>query len=130
MFIKVCPQRHDNDCAVCCLVMLTGVSYEAALVAIGLGAEAAKLAKNGLYWTEVKKAGKKLGFDIKTVRVGKYNLEESVGILSVKFKDRMEHAVILFHGTIIDPDGGKVWPSVADYKKTMEVKRFGSLLTL
>jgi len=110
--------------------MLTGVSYEAVLVAIGMAIPSSKLAKNGLYWTEAKKAAKKLGFELKTVRVGKYNLEDSIGILSVKFKDRMEHAVILFQGVIIDPDGGKVWPTAQIYKEKMEVKRFGSLLTL
>ena len=32
--IKVIPQRHYADCGVACLAMLTGVSYENALVAV------------------------------------------------------------------------------------------------
>ena len=131
-FIRVCPQRHKNDCCVCCLVMLTGVSYEAALIAIG-SVKTAAFATNGLYFTEVKRVAKKLGFELRSVRKGRYSLTESVGILGARFWDgqkHVEHAVLLFHGMVIDPDGGKVFATVDAYKKSGAGTTIGSLLVM
>lgn len=110
-FIRVCSQRHNNDCAVCCFVMLLGVSYEVALLAVGKVDP--QVATNGLYFTQLKKAAAGLGMTLKTKR--KYDVMNDVGILGVKFPDKAEHAVILFRGTIIDPDGGIVWDDVESY---------------
>jgi ABC-type bacteriocin/lantibiotic exporter with double-glycine peptidase domain len=128
-FIKVASKRHDNDCAVACLVMLLGVSYEAALLAIAQVDP--HVATNGLFFTQLKKVAKRLGFKLKSVRKGRYSLDESTGILGVKLKDgNVEHAVILFRGTIIDPEeDGVVWDSAEAYFEA-KCKKVGSLLTL
>lgn len=127
-FIRVEPQRHSNDCAVCCFVMLCGVSYEAALVAIA-GVDQ-KLGTNGLYLTQIKKAAKSMGIKLKTVPKGKYDLHNTVGILSVRFPSKLEHAVILFRGMVVDPDGGIVWDDVDAYLQDAEARIVGSLLVL
>lgn len=110
-FIRVCPQRHNNDCAVCCFVMLLGVSYEVALLAVGRVDP--QVATNGLYFTQLKKAAAGLGMHLKSKR--RYDVQNDCGILGVQFADKTEHAVILFRGTIIDPDGGVVWDDVESY---------------
>lgn len=127
-FIKVCSKRHDNDCAVCCLVMLLGVSYEAALVAIATVDPL--MANKGLFNKQLKAVAKKLGFRLKTVRKGRYDLNEAVGILGVTLTDKVEHAVILLRGTIIDPEeDGIVWDSAEAYFEA-KTKKVGSLLIL
>lgn len=125
LFIHVCAQRHSSDCGVCCFVMLCGLSYEAALVAM-VGVDE-KLATNGLYFTQIKKAAQKLGIKLKSLPRGRYDLSDAVGILSVKFRDKTEHAVVVFRGCVIDPEGGVVWDDVLEYIEHSDVK-LGSLL--
>lgn len=126
VFIKVCAQRHDSDCALCCFVMLCGISYEAALVAIGHVDQ--KLATNGLYFTQIRRAAAQLGIKLQSLKKGTYDPQNSVGILGVRFKDKQEHAVLLFRGTIIDPDGGLVYDDLDAYIEAAKVKTIGSLL--
>jgi hypothetical protein len=108
--------------------MLLGVSYEAALMAIS--AVDQKLATNGIYFTQLRKAAKQLGMTLLSQRKGRYDLQNSVGILSVQFKETgTDHAVVLFRGTVIDPDGGVVWDDVETFVEAQDVK-LGSLLVL
>ena len=108
--IRVCVKRHENDCAVACFVMLLGVSYEAALIAISKVDPT--LATKGLYFTQLRKAAKELGVKLVSVPRKKYDVDNAVGILGVKYADKHEHAVVLFRGVVIDPEGGIIWDSV------------------
>lgn len=126
-YVKVCSKRHTHDCLVCCLVMLLGVSYEAALLAISKVDPT--LATTGLYFSQAKKAVKSLGFNLKAVRKGRYSLEESVGILRLDMP-KTAHAVILLRGVIIDPEGGEIWDDPQAYFENSKVKQVGSLWVL
>ncbi len=101
--IRYVPQRHDGDCGVACLAMITGVNYEHALIAIG---EAEPMVCTKGVWTHhMRAAASRLGFITRVRR--KFDIETDFGILNVKFKSvSHEHLVVLWEGRIIDTDFG------------------------
>ena len=101
--IRYVPQRHEGDCAVACLAMMTGVSYEQSLIAFGK--QDPQVCKRGAWTYQMREAAKLLGFQTTARR--KFDLESDHGILSVKFKEvSHEHVVVLWEGRIIDTDFG------------------------
>lgn len=100
------------DCVVAALEMACGVSYEEALAAC-LGADPDVLT-HGMYWRETKKAAKRLGFKMSVLARGRYDIDESTGILHVYQPRKMHstsHVVYLWDGRIIEPksDRRQMW---------------------
>jgi hypothetical protein len=103
--LKVVLTRHDWDCGVATLAMLTGVSYEEVLAA------AARLAavERGLYLTEMRKIAEELDVPLVLKRKGRYNPQTATGILHVSDVKRAKyHVVILWEGYVIETDGS-IW---------------------
>lgn len=121
-FLSVVPQRHGMDCAVACLAMLCGVSYEVALLALGVP----QVMTSGAAVRQVRAAAKRLKHPLRMRRV--FDLDTDTGILGVR-SDRWtsEHLVVLKEGLIVDTDA-TIWDAdvfLAAYQATAV-----SLLTL
>ncbi len=100
--LRVVLQRHDADCAVACLAMICGVSYENALVAI------AQVAPNvcavGINLKDLQRAARHLGFSLRCRR--NVDVEADTGVLNVcKRGWKHDHLVVLREGLIIETDG-------------------------
>jgi len=101
--IRTVRQRHGADCGVACLAMLTGVSYEEALVAATNKPET--FCKSGLFPADLKRAAKALGYTLRAKK--RFDLETDTGILWVLVPTfASPHLVVLWEGLIIDTDGG------------------------
>jgi hypothetical protein len=113
--VRIIAMRHHHDCVVCCLAMLLGVSYDAALLAVSKVSP--ESGAKGLFWTQAKKAAKHLNYTLVTHR--SKDFQNLTGILGcTPDKDSMEiheHAVILLRGIIIDPQHGEVWDDIDAY---------------
>lgn len=98
-FLRVEPQRHDMDCAVACLAMLLGVSYELSLLAFRK--------HEHIFMRDVKTAAKRLGTTLLLRR--KFDLETDTGILGLRSpKWHCEHLAVLKEGIVIDTDA-TIW---------------------
>lgn len=96
--------QTGNDCAIAALAMFTGRPYaEVAEVAVGV---APRAFVRGMWCSEIQRAAKRLGITLKQAR--RFNLEEDSGVLCVDHPDGA-HAVVLFHGLIINSADGQVW---------------------
>lgn len=96
-FLSVIPQRHTMDCAVACLAMLVGATYEAVLLAFG-----AEL-HNGTDTKRIKAAARHLGFKLRWTR--RIDLETDTGLLAVRSTAwKHDHLVVLKEGLIVDTD--------------------------
>ena len=99
--ISIVPQRHKRDCAICCLAMLAGVSYEEALLACG------RVFDVGMTTRQIMRAGAKLGLVLTVKRA--IDLENDTGLLAVRSgKWPQDHLVVLKDGLVFDPDA-TVW---------------------
>lgn len=124
--VKVVPQRHGMDCVICCLAMLLGTSYEAALLAVGkvrpdMGTE-------GLYWKDAKAVAEILGYRLRAKN--KYTPDDTVGIVSLVPTTPDEpnhHAALLLRGVLIDPREPSVWDDYEIYMQHYPF-RLGSVL--
>lgn len=125
--VRVIPQREDGDCAVACLAMLTGSTYEDALrVVCGVDDEGAS---DGLYIAQLLVAAEELGSTLRRKR--RFDLSKDTGILYLvhKKKDEDRHVVILRQGVIIDTNNN-VWfdpdkyLKFYSYKPTMLLEEF------
>ena len=135
IFIEPVFQKDSGDCAICCLVMLTGKPYPAVVAACPkeyLG-KLYNPVKDGLTGKMMAEAAHKLGVTLSTYR--KFDLYEDTGILTVlkghtrtqKNKDKDTHAVILVRGSIIDPADGRYWPEVDTFLQVEEY-RIGTIM--
>lgn len=98
-FLSVVPQRMNADCAVACLAMLLGVTYETALLAFRK--------QDQIHVRDVQTAARRLGQPLRFSR--KVDLETDTGILGVRSpKWDYEHLVILKDGLIVDTDA-TIW---------------------
>ena len=96
-FLSVVPQRTAMDCAVACLAMICGVSYEQALVASG------SVLDKGMATRKIQATARKLGRPLKFCRT--VDLETDTGLLAVRStKWRHDHLVVLKEGLIVDTD--------------------------
>lgn len=102
--IKPIVQTGIGDCAIAALAMYTGKSYgEAASVAVRF---APKAFARGMWCTEIQKAAAALGVHLKQTR--RFSIDEDTGILCVDNPDGA-HAVVLFHGLIVNSADGQIW---------------------
>lgn len=125
LYIKVVAQRHSNDCVICCLAMLFGMSYEA--VAIATSKVRPDTGTPGLYWTDARKIAALLGRSFKRTR-RTADPDNLVGMLAVMHeRSTRQHAVVLCRGVIIDPAEPSVWDDVDTYLEANEF-RIGSVL--
>jgi hypothetical protein len=123
IFIEPVINREMGDCALACLVMWTGRSYQEVISVCPPGAH-----KQGMWNRDVVKAGAALGATFERKR--KFNLHEDDGILMlnpVPSKGRPSHTVVLLDGMVLDPYNGRLWLDVDIYLKT-ERYEIGELL--
>jgi len=125
-FLKLVPQRHDQDCLICCLAMLLGTSYEATLLAVSKVKPDS--GTHGLYWTDARKAARKLGYKVRTVRT-KRTYPSLIGVLDCvpTRVDQLHHAVMILRGVVVDPHNQSVWDDWEVYLE-MEGYHAGSVL--
>lgn len=104
-FLSVVIQRHGYDCGVACLAMLTGVSYEEALIATQLP----KVMTTGMTTAQLRATAKRLGKTLTTKRA--FDLEADTGILCVRSPKKwghVDHLVVLKDGLAVDTDA-TIW---------------------
>lgn len=120
-FLQVIPQRHPMDCAVACLAMYLGKSYEEVLMAFRHNVMA-----QGASMRQIQMAARKLGCPLRWSR--KVDLEQGSGIVSFSsLKWKADHVVVLKSELIIDTDAF-VWD--ADVFMAAYEARPLSILTL
>lgn len=96
-YLNVIPQRAALDCAVACVAMLCGVTYEAALLAFK------REPIHGVRTRDIHAAARRLGHPLRWSRV--FDLENDTGLLSVRStKWKTDHLVVLKEGLIVDTD--------------------------
>lgn len=97
-FLQVHPQRTKADCAVACLAMFLGKSYEEVLIVAPH-----RVLKSGMEIRHVKQTAKKLGATLRLHRT--FDPETDSGLLGVRSKKwPLEHLVVLWNGSIVDTD--------------------------
>ncbi len=102
-FLQIVPQRHSSDCAVACLAMLLGVSYEAALLAM----RKPQAMTCGVKVRDILAAARRLKRPLRFRR--KFDLETDTGIVGLRAaKWPSEHVAILKEGLIVDTDA-TIW---------------------
>jgi hypothetical protein len=101
--MQVVIQRHMNDCAVACLAMLLGLSYEEVLVAFRHN-----VIVQGAKTRHIQHAAKRLGHRLRWQRY--YSVDEGdTGLLAMDSdRWRMHHLAVLKDGLIFDTDAS-VW---------------------
>lgn len=106
------PRSGDHgDCAVAAIELACGITYERALeVCLSV---APKLLSDGMLWGQIRRAAQKLGFRVKTLRPGNYDLDddETTGILDLEGDQTEGHVVYVWAGRIIEPkfDRRSLW---------------------
>lgn len=87
--------------------------------------------KGGLWVKDIKAVARHYGVNLKTVRV--FDPDADTGLLMVyQGRNKCEHTVLLFNGTLYDPMDGQLWEPDA-YLASYDPKskaRFLSLLTV
>ena len=95
-------QRHTMDCAVACLAMLAGVSYEEALLAARCDP-----IRSGMETKQILATAKRLGMPLRFRR--RFDLEADTGLLGVRSgKWPSDHLVVLKDGLVVDTDA-TIW---------------------
>ena len=97
--LQVIPQRHTMDCAVACLAMVIGKSYEDVLMAFDHN-----VIRYGATIRQTQAAARVLGYRLSWSRkLG--DLETDTGILSIRSSNwKTDHLVVLKDGIIVDTD--------------------------
>ena len=128
-----------GDCVVSALEIACGVSYERALQAAT--AVCPNVLSEGMFWTEARRAARRLGFRSKVLRAGRFDLDDATGILHVYQPGgkpgwptrarNSSHAVYLWDGRIIEPkaDRRQLWRDAEQFLKHYGY-RAGSLLVV
>ena len=133
--VRFSPRSGDaSDCVVAALEAACGVSYEEALAASMVYQP--DVLETGMYWDQVQKAAKRLGFKTHVARSGRYDIDDETGILYVYRKlpgmrKREHHVVYLWDGRIIEPQDGRrqLWLDPRQFL-TYYGYRAGSLLVV
>lgn len=92
------PQRHSSDCTVAALAMAVGASYEDALLAF----KEPDVLRSGAWLTQVQRAAKRLGVDLKRKR--QWDPEKDEGIAQVRHRRGNHHCVVIREGLVFDTD--------------------------
>lgn len=122
-----------GDCVIAALELACGVTYEQALQAASKVAPSCL--QEGLWLTEIPAVAKLLGYTICRRVVGRYDIDESTGILHVYQPHRpireTSHVVYLWDGRIVEPkfDRRQLWRHPEQFLKHYGY-RAGSLLVL
>lgn len=124
----ISTQRHRGDCAVAALATVLRVPYEEVLVI------AAHLVPtvlvDGLDNDDMIKIAQKFGRQLIERTGEEIDYRHAVGILGAHLKDQLEgdeHAVVLSHGLIFDPDSrGEIW-RVRDWIRFFEASEIDLL---
>lgn len=119
--VSMVPQRHMADCGVSVLSMFLRISYEEALLAVGK--EAPKVLGRGLWFTQLRRAARRLGVRTRIKRTWRANADD--GIVYIKNQRGPNHCVLLRRGLFFDTDFNVYDPS--DYLKATKA-RTGALL--
>ena len=120
-FLQVILQRHPMDCAVACLAMYLGKSYEEVLMAFRHNVMA-----QGASMRQIQMAARKLGSPLRWSR--KVDIETDCGILSVASTIwKSDHVVVIKNEMVIDTDA-TVWEA-SDFFSIYSARPM-SLLTL
>lgn len=110
--VSMIPQRHVADCAVSCLAMFLGVTYEDALLAYG--GDVPNILRGGVWLKNIQRASERLGTPLKIKR--RWDCARDEGIVRVRMRSGEGHVVVLrsglFFNTMFD-----VW-NPAVYLKT------------
>lgn len=112
--IQPCLMRDEGDCAVCCLVMITGRSYGDV---VGACAKRSHPTVDGLTDRQMVNAARKLGVTL-IAREGTPD-DDEVAILTVArtHDPSQEHAVMWLHGVILNPRDGEIWTDLEAFLK-------------
>lgn len=106
--VRWVPRNAENgDCAITALQLATGMTYESVLA--GALKVSPNILTNGLSWPEIRRIARKLGFNTKLLRRGRYDLDEATGILNVVHKKDGHHVVYLWEGRVIEPQFQSLW---------------------
>jgi hypothetical protein len=101
-FLRVEIQRHKSDCAVACLAMFLGLSYEEVLMAFRHNVIA-----SGATTRQILSAAARLGHRLKWTR--KVDLETDIGLLALDSRKwPQQHLVVLKEELIVDSDA-TIW---------------------
>lgn len=112
--VRVMAQREDHDCAVACLSMLSGSTYEDALRAVCKVDEEG--AEGGLWVPQIIEAASELGIELRKKRP--VRLESDYGILHIRFQDQSRHVVVLIQPGLIVDTNGFIWRARTYLRKT------------
>lgn len=110
VFIEPTLAKEGADCTIACLAMWTGRSYQE-IVALC----PPKASIKGMYIKDVVAVAAKLGTTLKRTR--RFNIHEDDGILSLipLPPNTIQHVVILFNGTVMDPYNGRWWLDIETF---------------
>ena len=129
VFIEPVINKEQGDCAITCLVMWTGKSYQDVIAAAP-----AKAHRQGMSGRQIVATAGKLGSRLRARRA--YDLHGDDGILMLNPDPsknpgqrwiRPSHAVVLVSGMILDPYNGRLWLDAEVFVKA-ERYRPGELL--
>lgn len=124
--IRIVIARAGGDCAVCCLAMILGCSYEDILAVAVDQTSDASIHFTGMWVSQIIKIAKVLGVSLH--RRKKWNIDTGCGILSLRNSRTNEgHVVVLKSGMVFDVDG-MVWEADTYLKNSKYVVE--CLLTL
>jgi hypothetical protein len=107
--------KDIGDCAVCCLSMLTGVSYADVIAACP---KRARPFTDGLSVKQTCAVAKRLGFELE-YHTFEDDEEAGVGILVLErtYHDPQQHMVVYAKGTVIHPGDGCWYTDLDAYLK-------------
>ncbi len=105
--LRMVTAKGPGDCAICCLAMLLGCSYEDILAVSVDQTQDASIHFKGMWITQIIKIAKSLGAVLHRRR--KWEMETACGILSLcNTRTNEGHVVILKSGLVFDVDG-TIW---------------------
>lgn len=112
---RVTNMRGKHDCGVATLAMLLGRTYEEVLLVAGRISP--NVLKKGLYSSDLVKIAGEFGSKLSRTTTP-IDLEESTGILGLRFPTEREHFTFLTNGLMFDPqDENVVWDAILYVKK-------------
>lgn len=104
--VRMVAQRGQGDCAIACLAMYLGKSYEDVLAAAVSKSKNTRVHHTGMYIRQIRATAGALGVKVRATK--KVDLDSGCGILHFTHRDGA-HVVLLKAGLIFDPDGATVW---------------------
>jgi hypothetical protein len=121
---------HDNDCMVASLATVFDKSYEEVLLAAGRLYP--DVLQKGMTWEQAKRTVKRLGLKTKLLRAGRFDPDETTGVLYVarrrtKTAPAYHHVVVLWEGRVLEGNG-ELWRDLDSYCKANNLKPMSVLV--